>query len=163
MLINTLCTFSINNLLSITPPISLSSSPSLLPSSTHGGTGHYHNTRRKRGQVVRGGGRILCGLLPVDPWASAIDPQTLTNLLFAFSLFPYLGFLHFISRVESAPKLTLFGFHFLLVFVGATKKVQYGASLSNTDWLHGGAESLLALSNLFVVLGLREALRNSKD
>lgn len=42
-------------------------------------------------------------------------------------------------------------------------KVHYGTSLSNVDWLHGGAESLLTLTNLFIVLGLRQALRKSKD
>lgn len=42
-------------------------------------------------------------------------------------------------------------------------KVHYGTSLSNVDWLHGGAESLLALTNLFIVLGLRQALRKSED
>jgi len=42
-------------------------------------------------------------------------------------------------------------------------KVHYGTSLSNVDWLHGGAESLLALTNLFIVLGLRQALRKSQD
>ncbi|KAI4378044.1 hypothetical protein MLD38_015585 [Melastoma candidum] len=35
--------------------------------------------------------------------------------------------------------------------------------LSNVDWLHGGAESLLTLTNLFIVLGLRRALRRAKD
>lgn len=40
-----------------------------------------------------------------------------------------------------------------------TAKVHYGTSLSNVDWLHGGAESLLTLTNLFIVLGLRRALR----
>lgn len=40
--------------------------------------------------------------------------------------------------------------------------MHYGTSLSNVDWLHGGAESLLTLTNLFIVLGLREALRNMK-
>lgn len=47
-----------------------------------------------------------------------------------------------------------------------TAKVHYGTSLSNVDWLHGGAESLLTLTNLFIVLGLREGLRkigNSRD
>ena len=39
-------------------------------------------------------------------------------------------------------------------------KVHYGTSLSNVDWLHGGAESLLTLTNLFIVLGLRQAIRN---
>lgn len=42
-------------------------------------------------------------------------------------------------------------------------KLHYGTSLSNVDWLHGGAESLLTLTNLFIVLGLREALRKLKD
>ena len=41
--------------------------------------------------------------------------------------------------------------------------MHYGTSLSNVDWLHGGAESLLALTNVFIVLGLREALREAGD
>jgi len=43
-----------------------------------------------------------------------------------------------------------------------TAKVHYGTSLSNVDWLHGGAESLLTLTNLFIVMGLREALRRAR-
>lgn len=41
--------------------------------------------------------------------------------------------------------------------------MHYGTSLSNVDWLHGGAESLLTLTNLFIVLGLRKALREPKN
>ncbi|KAJ7945026.1 1-acyl-sn-glycerol-3-phosphate acyltransferase [Quillaja saponaria] len=118
------------------------------------------NSREKRG--------IAYGmLLPVDPWAPNVDSQSIASQLFAFSLFPYIGFLYFITKSKSAPKLTLFGFYFLLAFVGATipagiyAKVRYGTSLSNVDWLHGGAESLLTLTNLFIVLGLREALRKA--
>ncbi|CAI9759354.1 unnamed protein product [Fraxinus pennsylvanica] len=44
-----------------------------------------------------------------------------------------------------------------------TAKVHYGTSLSNVDWLHGGAESLLTLTNLLIVLGLQEALRKVKN
>lgn len=68
----------------------------------------------------------------------------------------------------------LFGFYFLLVFVGvsipagiygnqskafafvtelypvSSAKVQYNTSLSNVDWLHGGAEFFLTLTNLFI-------------
>lgn len=120
----------------------------------------------------KGGGRrraVCCGFLPVDPWAPTmnIDSQSIASQLFAVSLFPYLGFLYFITKSKSAPKLTLFGFYFLLAFVGATipagiyAKVHYGTSLSNVDWLHGGAESLLTLTNLFIVLGLRKALRKN--
>ena len=50
-----------------------------------------------------------------------------------------------------------------MVFLVETAKVHYGTSLSNVDWLHGGAESLLTLTNLFIVLGLRDALRKDKD
>ncbi|XP_021754329.1 uncharacterized protein LOC110719658 [Chenopodium quinoa] len=115
--------------------------------------------------IGRRKGGIVCGFLPVDPWAPTIDSQSIASQLFAFSLFPYLGFLYFITKSKSAPKLTVFGFYFLLAFVGATipagiyAKIHYGTSLSNVDWLHGGAESLLTLSNLFVVLGLRRALK----
>lgn len=111
---------------------------------------------------------VRASLLPVDPWSPNIDTQSIASQLFAFSLFPYLGFLYFITKSKSAPKLTLFGFYFLLAFVGVTipagiyAKVHYGTSLSNVDWLHGGAESLLTLSNLFVVLGLRQSLRNGQ-
>lgn len=42
-------------------------------------------------------------------------------------------------------------------------KVHYGTSLANVDWLHGGAESLLTVTNLLIVLGLREGLRKIKD
>lgn len=50
-------------------------------------------------------------------------------------------------------------FNFQLLCSLGTAKVHYGTSLSNVDWLHGGAESLLTLTNLFIVLGLRGALR----
>ncbi|TVU20266.1 hypothetical protein EJB05_36469 [Eragrostis curvula] len=139
----------------------------------------------RRAAVVR------CGLLPVDPWAPTVDSQSIASQLFAASLFPYLGFLYFMTKSKTAPGLTLFGFYFLLVFVGATKnyactincfpgvscngfipgavpagiyaKIHYGTSLSNVDWLHGTAESLLTLTNLFIVLGLRGALRKLED
>jgi hypothetical protein len=35
-------------------------------------------------------------------------------------LFPYLAFLFYLTRSGKAPKLTVIGFYFLLVFVGAT-------------------------------------------
>lgn len=41
------------------------------------------------------------------------------------------------------------------VLLGAAK-VHYGTSLANVDWLHGAAESLLTVTNLLIVLGLRQ-------
>ena len=85
--------------------------------------------------------------------------------LFAVSLFPYLGFLYFVTRSGQTPRLALIGFYVLLVFVAVTipagiyaQKV-YGLELANVDWLHGSAEFFLTLSNIFVVLGFRNAVR----
>ncbi|MDV2993095.1 MAG: hypothetical protein N4J56_002749 [Chroococcidiopsis sp. SAG 2025] len=85
--------------------------------------------------------------------------------LFALSLFPYLGFLWFITRSQQLPRLALFGFYGTLVFVAVTipagiyAQVHYGESLANVDWLHGSAEVFLTLSNILIVLGFRQALR----
>ena len=86
--------------------------------------------------------------------------------LFALSLFPYLGFLWFITRSGKAPRLALIGFYVLLIFVAITipagiyAQVHYGESLANVDWLHGSAELFLTLSNILVVLGFRQAIAN---
>ncbi|MBD2021334.1 DUF3593 domain-containing protein [Leptolyngbya sp. FACHB-36] len=84
--------------------------------------------------------------------------------LFALSLFPYLGFLWFLTRSKQAPRLALIGFYMTLVFVAVTipagiyAKVAYDESLANIDWLHGSAEAFLTLSNILVVLGFRQAI-----
>ncbi len=84
--------------------------------------------------------------------------------LFALSLFPYIGFLWFLTRSGQMPRLALIGFYMTLVFVGVTipagiyAQVAYGESLANVDWLHGGAEVFLTLSNILIVLGFRQAV-----
>ena len=84
--------------------------------------------------------------------------------LFALSLFPYLGFLWFLTKSGQTPKLALVGFYVLLVFVAVTipagiyAKQAYGAELADVDWLHGSAELFLTLSNILVVLGFRQAV-----
>ncbi len=86
------------------------------------------------------------------------------NALFALSLFPYLGFLWFLTRSGKTPRLALIGFYMTLVFVAVTipagiyAEVAYKTSLANVDWLHGGAEFFLTLSNILVVLGFRQAM-----
>jgi Protein of unknown function (DUF3593) len=90
------------------------------------------------------------------------------DTLFAVSLFPYLGFLYFLTKSGQMPRLALIGFYLLLVFVAVTipagiyAKVAYGESLANIDWLHGSAEFFLTLSNIIVVLGFREALNREQ-
>ena len=89
--------------------------------------------------------------------------------LFALSLFPYLGFLSFLSRTKLMPRLALMGFYGTLVFVAVTipagiyAQVHYGKSLANVDWLHGSAESFLTVSNIILVLGFRQALMAAKS
>ena len=84
--------------------------------------------------------------------------------LFAVSLFPYLGFLYFVTRSRQTPRLALIGFYFLLVFVvvtipaGIYAQQVYGAELANIDWLHGSAELFLSISNILVVLGFRRVV-----
>lgn len=107
----------------------------------------------------------------VDPWS--VSPQAsdaLAAQLFAVSLFPYIAFLYFLNKEEvSCPKLANFGFRFLLLFVGATipagiyAKLHYHDILANIDWLHGGAESLLTITNLLIVLGFREVIEQSAN
>lgn len=88
-------------------------------------------------------------------WLAGIDPSP----LFVVSLLPYLAFLWWASKVEGFPKLALRGFQGTLVFVAVTivaavvAQLRFGELLANVDALHGGAESLLTLSNLLVVLG----------
>ena len=89
--------------------------------------------------------------------------------LFALSLFPYLGFLWFLTRTSQMPRLALIGFYCTLVFVAVTipaaiyAQVHYGKSLANVDWLHGSAELFLALSNTLIVLGFRQAVIEKKS
>ena len=84
--------------------------------------------------------------------------------LFAVSLFPYLGFLWFLTRSGKTPRLALIGFYVLLIFVvvtipaGIYAQRHYGTELANVDWLHGSAEMFLTLSNILVVLGFRQAI-----
>jgi hypothetical protein len=88
--------------------------------------------------------------------------------LFGLSLFPYLGFLWFLSRTKQMPRLGFIGFCMTLVFVGITipagiyAKTVYGESLANVDFLHGGAEFFLTLANILVVLGFQQAIRQKQ-
>ncbi len=101
--------------------------------------------------------------------AAALTLDDIAGGLFAISLFPYLGFLYHLGKEDNkTPELGLFGFKFLLAFVAASipaaiaAKILYGAQLADVDYLHGGAESFLALTNLFIVLGFRRAVAGAE-
>ncbi|CAD7697052.1 unnamed protein product [Ostreobium quekettii] len=119
--------------------------------------------------VAREKGRGGLRALPFDTaWAPNVSTESLAPGLFAFSIVPYAGFLYHLTRSKQAPPVMLFGFYFLLVFVGVTipagiyAKSNFGTSLANVDWLHGGAESLLTITNLLIVWGLRQGIRDAE-
>ena len=74
------------------------------------------------GGSVHGTSRIPAFL--DQAWGVSLDQKTLTETipqqLFGLSIIPYAGFLYHLTKSKKAPKLTLFGFYFLLVFVFAT-------------------------------------------
>jgi hypothetical protein len=127
-------------------------------------SGHRMRVLEQRGNTL-----VRFGLLD-QAWGVGIDQKTLTETipqnLFAFSIVPYIGFLYHLTKSKDTPKLTLFGFYFLLVFVFATipagiyAKNVYHTTLANVDYLHGSAEFMLTLTNLFVVLGLQQKIKN---
>ncbi|APD48910.1 DUF3593 domain-containing protein [Synechococcus sp. CS-602] len=100
-------------------------------------------------------------LLPAGPGIAlleslaAIDPGP----LFVISLLPYLAFLRWAGRSGRMPPLALRGFQFTLVFVAVTivaavvAEQRFGQQLADVDALHGGAESLLTVGNLMILLG----------
>lgn len=84
--------------------------------------------------------------------------------LFGLSLIPYLVFLWCARRLRSFPPLARWGFNFTLVFVTGTvvasviASIRQGAHLADVDHLHGGAEALLSISNVLVLLGFQRAI-----
>jgi len=115
--------------------------------------------------------------VPPEAIAAAVDPfgvsaeqwELIEGNLFGASLFPYLAFLYYLGKPEvQMPPRALFGFKFLLAFVFGTipcaifAKLRYDDILANVDWLHGPAESLLTITNLLIVVGMREGLREAR-
>jgi hypothetical protein len=93
-----------------------------------------------------------------------VDPAP----FFVLSLIPYLAFLWWARQVQAFPRRSLQGFRLTLLFVAVTivaavvAQLSFGRQLADVDPLHGGAESLLTLSNLLVLLGFR-SLANDPD
>jgi hypothetical protein len=88
--------------------------------------------------------------------------------LFALSLFPYLGFLWFMTKKNNTPKIALMGFYLTLLFVAVTIPAGIYAqfvlhqSLANIDWIHGSAEAFLTLSNITIAIGFVQGIKKLK-
>ena len=85
-----------------------------------------------------------------------VDPAP----LFAASLIPYLLFLYWLRKSGELPLMAQRGFQLTLLFVAVTIGAAIAAlrccsaELVEIDWLHGGAEAFLTLSNTVLVIGL---------
>jgi hypothetical protein len=118
---------------------------------------------------------VHMSILPVEPsgameaagttLAFADQAGNLAGTFFQASLLPYVIFLYFIGyEGNGTPRQAYFGFQFLLLFVlstvftGIVTKSVYSSSLADVDWLHGGAETLLTTTNLYVASGFRNAI-----
>ena len=110
---------------------------------------------------------VAASMLLSDSAGGALSATAdeLAGSLFGASLFPWLAMLYWMKHpTVAAPPGVSFGLTFLLAFVfgsipGAIGAgALYGVSLADADWLHGAAESLLAITNCVVVLGFRDAL-----
>jgi hypothetical protein len=95
---------------------------------------------------------------------TAANIQSIAGKFFQVSLLPYLVFLYFLTyKGNRTPATAIFGFQYLLVFVaagifgGVLTESTYGCILANADWIHGGSEALLTLSNVLIVFGFRNA------
>lgn len=102
--------------------------------------------------------------------AFADQGRNLAGIFFQASLVPYLIFLCFLSfRANRLSQLGNFGFQFVLLFVlstipsGLISKSAYGLSLADTDWLHGGAESLLTVANVLIVRMTQCGKKNQRN
>jgi Protein of unknown function (DUF3593) len=97
--------------------------------------------------------------------SSIVESVFSKESLFAVSLFPYLGFLWLMTKKVATPKIALIGFYLTLLFVavtipiGAYAQLVLHKSLADVDLLHGGAEFFLTLSNVTIVLGFGQALK----
>ncbi|MEM9213121.1 MAG: DUF3593 domain-containing protein [Cyanobacteria bacterium P01_F01_bin.150] len=97
-----------------------------------------------------------------------LDTLLSKETLFGLSLFPYIGFLWFLTRTPETPRLALIGFYGTLVFVAVTipagiyAERVYNDVLANVDAIHGGAEFFLTLSNILVVVGFYKAVRSKR-
>jgi len=109
-------------------------------------------------------------LLLADGGGFSSTADELAGSLFGASLFPWLAMLYWLKHpCVAAPSGVSFGLTFLLAFVFGSIPAAigagalYGVSLADADWLHGAAESLLAITNCVVVLGFRASLTSSSE
>jgi hypothetical protein len=83
------------------------------------------------------------------------------------SLVPFLGLLWTLWHIPSAPRRTVQGFTFYLVFIGVTIPVgiycrqQLGTPLANVDWLHG--RSMVPMTGMVRSRSLQQCVATQRN
>ena len=121
-------------------------------------------------QLISETGDLISSFGSSDLISFSDQGQNLAGIFFQASLLPYLVFLYFLQfKGNRTPELGNFGFQYLLFFVlstipsGIISKSTYGVTLADCDWLHGGAEILLTITNVMIVLGFRSAMTKTPE
>ena len=84
--------------------------------------------------------------------------------IFAVSIVPYSIFLYFLCKNKRINNLIKVGFSLTILFVAITiglsiyAEITYGKSLVDIDYLHGGAELFLTISDFIILFGMIKLL-----
>lgn len=131
-------------------------------------TGSRPSARTSHWKISR---KPLRALVPLIPSLQRLpNTEELVTILFQISIFPYAAFLYLIwTRNHTFSTITKIGFTYLLVFVFATIIAGvvalrvYHEKLANVDYLHGTAEMLLTMTNICILLGLKEGPTDTQE
>ena len=97
--------------------------------------------------------------------------EDIFDLILQISSLVYLSFLVSLVLIrkrdpEVFSRMTIAGFWFVVVFISVTVSLMYVSTkirgfptLSHDDLLHGGAESLLTISNMMIIIGIHRQIK----
>ena len=113
----------------------------------------------------------VTGLFLISGRPQSYMGEDIFDLILQISSVVYLSFLVTLIMIKKRDPdllsgMTIAGFWFLLVFISVTVFFMYLSTevrgfptLTHDDLLHGGAESLLTISNLMIILGIHRQMK----
>ncbi|MCW8795950.1 MAG: DUF2499 domain-containing protein [Chlorobium sp.] len=121
----------------------------------------------------KGSAKILAaaGIFLISGRPQSYMGEDIFDLILQLSSLVYLSFLVSLTFIrkrdpEVFSRMTIAGFWFVVVFISVTVSLMYVsteirgfATLSHDDLLHGGAESLLTISNMMIIIGIHRQIK----
>lgn len=117
----------------------------------------------------------VTGLFLISGRPQSYMGEDIFDLILQISSVVYISFLVTLVMIKKRDPdllsgLTIAGFWFLLVFISVTvffmylsTEVRAFPTLTHDDLLHGGAESLLTISNLMIIIGIHRQIKRVKN